>query len=184
LVDAIIQIHLDDHKKNQQRRLKALWEVLTLVAVPEGCVHKALAAKFSKSGRVGGGEDCGWCWYCSRCSTSKCGSCYNCWSRPPRADIISCISAAVNGRKRSAADLVKALSTKEGLGLKTAHAHRLFLQLAATRLLDYEVIDGSEEGDKEKELSVVWCWGMKKGRCVHTGPDARAYWYQISGETL
>ena len=184
LVDAIIQIHLDDHKKNQQRRLKALWEVLTLVAVPEGCVHKALAAKFSKSGRVGGGEDCGWCWYCSRCSTSKCGSCYNCWSRPPRADIISCISAAVNGRKRSAADLVKALATKEGLGLKTAHAHRLFLQLAATRLLDYEVIDGSEEGDKEKELSIVWCWGMKQGRCVHTGPDARAYWYQISGETL
>ena len=185
LTDAITQIHLDNHLKNRQRRLASLWEVLTLVAVPEMCVHGALAAKFSRTGKGGGGGGgCRWCWYCPRCSTSRCGTCYDCWPRPPRGDIISCISVAVNGAKRSATDLVKALSSKKGsgLGLTVAQAHRLFLQLAAKRILQYEVIDRSKEGDKERDLSIVWCWGVANGRFVHTGADARAYWYQILGE--
>ena len=90
----------------------------------------------------------------------------------------------MNGAKRSVTDIVKALSSKKegGLNLTVAQAHRLFLQLAAKRLLQYEVIDRSKEGDKEKDLSVVWCWGMENGRCVHTGGGSRAYWYQILGE--
>ena len=90
----------------------------------------------------------------------------------------------MNGAKRSVTDIVKALSSKKegGLNLTVAQAHRLFLQLAAKRLLQYEVIDRSKEGDKEKDLSVVWCWGIADGRCVHTGPDSRAYWYPLLGE--
>ena len=185
LTDAITQIHLDNHLKYRRRRLDSLWEVLMLVAVPETCVHEALAAKFSRSGKGdGGGGGCRWCWYCAHCSTGKCGACYDCWPRPPREDIISCISTSVNGTKKSAIDLVKALSSKKGsgLGLTDAQAHRLFLQLAAKRLLQYEVIDRSEDGDKERDLSVVWCWGVANGRCAHTGTDSCAYWYQILGE--
>ena len=65
--------------------------------------------------------------------------------------------------------------------LTANQAHRLFLQLAAQKLLQYEVIGSSKEGDKEKDLSVVWCWGAVRGRCAHTGQDPRSYWYQILG---
>ena len=182
LANAIVQIHLDGHKGNRQRRLAALWEVLELVAVPRTCVHGALKMHFSKDGKDDD-STCEWCWYCARCSNGKCKKCYDCWSRPAKDEIIAAISAAVNGAKASAMDLVKALSKKEcPMKLTANQAHRPFPQLAAQKLLQYEVIDSSKEGDKEKDLSVVWCWNVVRGRCVHTGRDSRSYWHQILGE--
>jgi len=118
---------------------------------------------------------------CGSVASSSLGTCCSVASSSSRRLRLRCFffNSAL-----AAMDLVKGLSKKEcPMKLTANQAHRPFPQLAAQKLLQYEVIDSSKEGDKEKDLSVVWCWCAVRGRCAHTGQqDPRSYWYQVLGE--